>query len=149
MHSKQKITNSTLVEADGVLGFPGFNPGVMVGSIQQCGQIFVDLQGGHQICQDIMYLYDKNLYQGIQMGPNIVSGISQPAVRAHIFAFVAQVLNTYRNAPRMAPDLYALSQYYSDLPFEVISNPQQQWWVAPLYTLSTYNYVTGDSQYRA
>ena len=133
----------------GSIGFPGFNPGIMVGSIQQCGQIFVDLQGGHQICQDIMYLYDKNLYQGIQMGPNIVSGISQPAVRAHIFAFVAQVLNTYRNAPRMAPDLYALSQYYSDLPFEVISNPQQQWWVAPLYTLSTYNYVTGDSQYRA
>ena len=133
----------------GSIGFPGFNPGVMVGSLQQCGQIFVDLQGGHQICQDIMYLYDKNLYQGIQMGPNIVSGISQPAVRAHIFAFVAQVLNTYRNAPRMAPDLYALSQYYSDLPFEVISNPQQQWWVAPLYTLSTYNYVSGDSQYRA
>ena len=133
----------------GSIGFPGFNPGVIVGSVQQCGQIFVDLRGGHQICQDIMYLYDKNLYQGIQMGPNIVSGISQPAVRAHIFAFVAQVLNTYRNAPRMAPDLYALSQYYSDLPFEVISNPQQQWWVAPLYTLSTYNYVSGDSQYRA
>jgi len=133
----------------GSIGFPGFNPGVIVGSVQQCGQIFVDLRGGHQICQDIMYLYDKNLYRGIQMGPNIVSGISQPAVRAHIFAFVAQVLNTYRNAPRMVPDLYALSQYYSDLPFEVISNPQQQWWVAPLYTLSAYNYVTGDSQYRA
>jgi len=133
----------------GSIGFGGFNPGVMVGSVQQCGQIFVDLRGGHQICQDIMYLHDKNLYQGIQMGPNIVSGISQPAVRAHIFAFVAQVLNTYRNAPRMAPDLYALSQFYSDLPMQVVSDPQQQWWVGPLYTLSTYNYVTGDSQYRA
>ena len=112
---------------------------------QQCQTIFRDLNSSHQICKDIMYLYEQKLYTGVRMGNNVVSGVSQPAVRAHLFAFIDRVLKNYRRVPNYGVNYQVLSRFQDVRPY--LNDPSQQWWLSPLSTLTTYGFVRGDGNY--
>jgi hypothetical protein len=109
---------------------------------QQCQTVFRDLNSSHQICKDIMYLYEQKLYTGVRMGNNVVSGVSQPAVRAHLFAFIDRVLKNYRRVPNYGVNYQSLSRFQDVRPY--LNDPSQQWWLSPLSTLTTYGFVRGD-----
>ena len=112
---------------------------------QQCQTVFRDLNVSHQICKDIMYLYEQKLYTGVRMGNNIVSGVNEPAVRAHLFAFIERVLKTYRKVPNYGINYQALYKFQDVKQY--LNDPVQQWWVAPAATLATYGFVQGDANY--
>ncbi len=131
-----------------LMGFNPMSPVVQVNT-QQCSTVFADLAGRQELCADIMYLYERNLYRGVQMGNNVVSGAYQQAVRAHLFSLVYQLLQTTQNLPPVQVNHGALIGYYSDINQNIVSNPSNQWWLTPLYSLTGYRYIQGDAQYNA
>jgi hypothetical protein len=134
-------TQGPIVTAGLNVGFQPMTQQIRVNT-SQCSSVFADINGTHQICSDIMYLYEKNIYRGIPMQGNIVSGISQPATRANLFVLVDRLMSKNQYNVQIDPSvLYR----YKDLTQDIYQNPVNNQWLTSLARLTMYGLVRGDA----